>query len=174
MNIHPLFVHFPIALLTLYALLEIASCFFPQDWKKTDTVLHIKMFLVIVGGLSLLPTLLTGGISGDLRGGGSLIEMHETFAQITTVIFGLLAGGYTLWLFDSLGWSKSLSEKHVFFEKIFLYGRKLVDIIMHMPVRIALALLGIVAITVTGGLGASIAYSPDVDPVVHFIYNLVM
>lgn len=34
------------------------------------------------------------------------------------------------------------------------------------------AALGLVAITITGGLGASIVYGPDVDPVVHFIYSL--
>jgi len=174
MNIHPLFVHFPIALLTLYAVLEILTCFIPARYKKSDILLHIKTFLIITGGLALLPTLGTGEMAGELLGGGTLIETHEFFAQITATLFGLLAAGHTLWLFDTLGWSDWFTQKHTIIEKIFTLARKIADIIMHRFVKVSLAILGLVSITITGALGASIVYGPQVDPFVTFIYNLIL
>jgi len=35
-----------------------------------------------------------------------------------------------------------------------------------------LALLGLVLIIITGGLGAAIVYGPNVDPFVNFIYSI--
>jgi len=174
MNIHPLFVHFPIALLTLYAVLEIASCFFPSKWKKGDALLHIKTFLVMTGGLALLPTLETGEMASELLLGSALIEKHEAFASITTSIFGLLAAGHALWLLDSHGWLERLEGSHKIVAQIIALVRKVVDIIMHRVLRPVLAALGLVSITITGALGASIVYGPQVDPFVTFIYNLVL
>ena len=37
-----------------------------------------------------------------------------------------------------------------------------------------LALLGLIAITITGGLGGAIVYGKDVDPIVSFIYKLTV
>jgi uncharacterized membrane protein len=73
MNLHPIFVHFPIALLTIYALLEVfiplkVKVFKVCKWQNTKLYAllvnpiwkHIKAFLVIFGAVTVIPTLLTG------------------------------------------------------------------------------------------------------------------
>ncbi len=176
MNIHPLLAHFPIALLTVYALIEIIFCFLPAKFKKTDWLLTLRTFLVIAGFMTLFPTLSAGEFAESIKPASAhnLIEHHEFFAQLTTIIFGLLAGGYTLWLFDAQGWSEKLTEKSKLIAFIFTWGRKLADIIMHPFVRPTLAVFGLITITITGALGAALAHGPHTDFIVSFIYDAIM
>ena len=149
-NLHPILVHFPIAFLSLYAVLEFIR------FRKILALpywFYIKALLVIVGALSTIPTILAGiaiksGFSGDpvsVR----IISFHEPFAITTSIIFGILAVGYLI------AWIKGKS-----------------NFILTPAVSVILSILGLVAITVTGALGASIVYGPNLDPAVHFIYNL--
>lgn len=144
MNIHPAFVHFPIALLVLYTLIEIIpfSLWFPKI--KWDT---IKMFLLSVGFLSIIPASVTGGIASELIGESNLVEAHERAALATSVIFfGAVA----------LSWYGHFKGRAVPLR----WGLKF------------LAVIGLVAVFITGSLGAAIVYGSDVDPIVSFIYQL--
>ncbi len=123
MNLHPIFVHFPIALLTLYAVLEIAiplkiKFYKLCKWDKPETSPRlaklyellinpvwnsIKAFLVIIGTLLAFPTLQTGEWAEETYMGtgvseasqiGRLIETHSTFADFTVIVFSILAIGY--------------------------------------------------------------------------------
>lgn len=47
MNIHPMIVHFPVALLTLYALYEIISSVFPKINNRA-----LKTLMLIIGFIS--------------------------------------------------------------------------------------------------------------------------
>jgi hypothetical protein len=40
--------------------------------------------------------------------------------------------------------------------------------------RLPLALIGVLAITITGALGGVIAFGPDIDPAATFFYNLLV
>lgn len=195
MNIHPIFIHFPIALLSLYAVLEIAiplkiKAFKLFGWntlgasssfkKMYQLVINpvwnsIKAFLVIFGTLLAFPTLQTGewaeemyqGYATDIRAfaeseTGKLIELHSTFANLTVIIFSILAVGYLariLWTTYTLK-----LQKYTFIEAI-------PNIVLSSWVAPLLALAGIVAITITGALGGAIAHGPDTDPVVQMIYG---
>lgn len=49
-TLHPLFVHFPIALLTLYACIELFSLFI-KKWREDNNLFVMKLLLLIIGSL---------------------------------------------------------------------------------------------------------------------------
>ncbi|MBI5913541.1 hypothetical protein HY839_03850 [Candidatus Azambacteria bacterium] len=166
MNIHPLFVHFPIGLLVLYAVLEILPLtrWYPQaPWGAVKTV------LLIFGAAGAVAASGTGEIAEKLlanEGAEELIEVHKKFATMATLIFGALAYAYFV---------RWISEHHRIFEgrlRPLSFLRTIADIIMMRWAAVILALIGLMAITITGGLGAAIVYGPDADPLVTIIYSL--
>ncbi len=169
MNIHPVFVHFPIALLTVYAIAELIR------FKKLTQVsyfFYVKAILVISGTLSAFLALNTGEgaenlVDHSLR---PLIEMHATFASASTWIFGIISALYLIsWI------SKSELNQKIQTSSIGNYWNKVVTLvnqILNSSFMILLALLGLMVITITGALGGAIVYGPNVDPIVNFIYHL--
>jgi len=58
MNVHPIFVHFPIALLTIYALLELIQFKKVTSWNPW---FYIKASFVVFGAIGTYAALFTGG-----------------------------------------------------------------------------------------------------------------
>ncbi|MDH5562129.1 MAG: DUF2231 domain-containing protein [Nitrospirota bacterium] len=93
--LHPMLVHFPIALLFTSVLFDIVA-----TWFKRETFREGALWLLIIG--------LTGGIAASFAGGWaekaaeqagiaeSLIETHETLAFATLGIFSVLLLGRLL------------------------------------------------------------------------------
>ncbi len=136
MDLHPIFVHFPIALLTVYAIFELVR------FKKVVNKFYwfyIKATLAIAGELFAFLAYL----SSPNEGGHPLVEMHETFAIATICIFAIISVSYLL------EWFKP--SKYSLF-------------VMRPYIIIPLALLGLAAITITGGLGGAIVYGTHFDP----------
>ncbi len=171
LNIHPMFVHFPIAFLTVYGGLELLRFkkILSQPWW-----FYVKMSFVVFGFLGALLALQTGGLIEDefeRSSLGPLMETHASFATATTVVFGILAGLYLLTWFklvsDSQAWLKKngirqlwqllITTHQVFYKPWFL---------------ISSAFAGLVLITITGALGGALVHGPEVDPVVSAIYHL--
>jgi len=165
-NLHPIFVHFPIALLTVYAVLELAR------FKKLQERLyafHVKATLVILGALSTIPAYLTGNEQLESQQPGTAfyrtMVIHSQWALATLVIFCFLAAVKAAeWLL--LEWT-SMPER---LKKPLGWARY----VSRSPLMPILALVGLVCVTVTGALGGSLAYGPDVDPFVSFIYKLLV
>lgn len=173
-NVHPIFVHFPIALLTIYALFELL--YFKQIRNLAYTF-YIKAFLVVAGSAAAFVTLQTGewaaeGLeSGPMR---QLIETHSNWADIATGIFTVLAASYAIaWLNRSPGFAAFVGRTP-WLRGIWLLLTKLQKLFIETPLVVILALGGLAAITITGALGGSMVYGPDVDPVVSFIYHLLI
>ena len=80
MFLHPIVIHFPIALLTVYSILEIIR------FKNDDT----KRVLVILGTLGAYVAALTGPGGEGVR----ILDMHELFAKLTIIIYSLIAISY--------------------------------------------------------------------------------
>lgn len=167
MNIHPLFVHFPIALLSLYSVLELLSF---GRWGRSPQLLWTKTLLSIVGTISAFITLQTGEMAEHLMGRDTslrnVVEMHSTFANIATYVYALIAACYLIrmlqntiptwtWNASVLGWLVALQR-----------------FVLHPVTAKLLAVVGLVGIVVASALGGSLVYGPDADPFVSFIYHL--
>ena len=81
-NIHPLFVHFPIALLLIYSIIKILPL---QKWLPAVAWKHIERALLFFGVLGAFAALSTGEIAEQMtRPNNDVVEAHSLFAAIAT------------------------------------------------------------------------------------------
>ncbi len=174
MNIHPIFVHFPIALLTMYAILELVRFkkIIEKPWFE-----YVKGSFVIIGALSSSLALQTGELAEELYKKNSevrnLIETHASWAGFASYIFALLATLYAIHFVVKS--SFHIKIQNTLIKPLWLFivqiSEKLFETVWFMMVA---SFVGIVAITITGALGGAIVYGPNVDPVVKIIYSLLV
>lgn len=97
MNIHPLFVHFPIGILCLYVFFELLSA---TRFEKSIKAFEFRALLAVFGSLSAILTLSTGELAEEAikpsQALHQVIETHSMFATITTAIFIVLAASYVV------------------------------------------------------------------------------
>lgn len=168
MNIHPLFVHFPIAFLTIYAVIELLST--TALLQRQRWLLGTKQFLLFVGTVAAFVTLQTGELAEHALGDRSLaplVETHAFFASAATYLFLGLSLIYLFQWAHSRAWFES--RVPLFLKKITTLYSKIFD---HRAVIVLGALAGIVTIVITGALGGAIVYGPSVDPIVSLVYGL--
>lgn len=103
--------------------------------------------------------------SGDFK---ELLETHELFALTTVAIFSVLAASYGCYFIANSPYRTMPIFSNVLWRNL----EKLAHFIRETWIAPLLALAGLVTITITGGLGASMVYGPEIDPFVHFIYSL--
>lgn len=166
MNIHPLIVHFPIALLSVYSLLEVIRRFTPgHKW------LHARAVLVITGTIGAFFSLSSGETAEHLyqnRDLHAVLEMHSLMANITTWIYAILAACYLLhWLKVDVN-----QQKLPGFVRTIIDGlSKVSSVILRTPLAPLLALIAFLALGFVGGLGGILVYGPEFDPVTSLIYS---
>jgi hypothetical protein len=173
MNFHPIFVHVPVALLTLYAILELLRFKKLTNWQP---FFYIKMAMVFFGTLGTLPSLASGeAIEHEFEAAGlrALVETHSAWAVGTTWLFGIITLGYFVtWINRASAFPKA--TQHTIIAPLWKILTKLSDALIKRNLVIALALVGLLAVTITGALGGAIAYGPDIDPAAQFFYNLLV
>ncbi len=161
-NIHPIFVHFPIALLFLYSLIKIIPF---QKWFPKVSWKHIENVLLVIGLLGAFVALSTGETATHLvHPNRQLVSAHSLFASITTLLYGLLVLGEILpFVVNNL---KFNSPKVI---NIIVFIQKMIT----SPfVSKSLAVLGMLAITVTGLLGGAMVYKNSADPLTGIVLHL--
>ena len=173
MNIHPLLVHFPIALLTLYAVCELIR------FKKITAKLywfHVKAILIIAGLVTAELALGSGeAIEHMFKEKNpikdAIVPVHAASAEGTIGIFLILAISYLiLWIeYDS---SKTFLVRYSALVKPWERLTKIAKWIVNTPVALVLALIGVIGVTITGALGGAMVHGPDIDPFVSFVYHL--
>ena len=164
MNIHPIFVHFPVAFFTFYALAELARI---QLLTRQPYWFYIKASLVILGCLGGVAAIVTGQMAEDIMRGSPALEKHEMFAFLTFGVFGFLALCYAAaWLRREVLKNPAMTDS-----SISVVGSWAEKIVAGWP-AVVLALLGLALVTITGSLGGSMVYGPATDPVVKIIYQI--
>lgn len=164
-NIHPLLVHFPIAFLVIYSVIKILPL---KKWFPSVSWNHIERVLLVVGVCGAMAASSTGEVAEHLvRPNRQLVEMHSTFAALSTWMYGILLAGEALLVLNA-GILQKLSSPVVM--KVSLW---LQSVICSRVVGITLALVGLVAISVTGLLGGVMVYGTTADPVAGWVVQLL-
>lgn len=173
MNIHPLLVHFPIGLLVMYAIFEMLRF---RSLRALSYWFYVKAIFVIAGTGAAYIAFGGGEIAEEIVGTLDpsklpLIETHSGFAGATTAVFSILALAYLIvWIArarhtENSGQINNKSMRFIFRSAQFILGT---------PLAPVFALVGLITMIITGALGASIVYGPDVDPFVKVIYSFIM
>jgi len=84
-HLHPMIVHFPVALITVGFLAEVVSLFF----KKEKCLSRTGFYLLILGALAAVAAWSTGHLFTNEPSQGAIVEIfekHETGALITMVL----------------------------------------------------------------------------------------
>ena len=167
MDIHPLLVHFPIAFLMVYALLEIITVFYFQRFHQ---IIFVKTFLLAVGMLGAFAALVTGYIAGERLGAFAVLEAHRFWAQFSAFLFLILCVGYLLYWLDIFKMVQKLPNS---IRRYWNFVEKLRRFILKPVVRLVLACSGLASIGITGALGASMVFGTTYDPVITIVYRLL-
>lgn len=134
-NIHPMLVHFPIAILLLAVLLDFLNFFLPDEWWDTlkSTILYG------IGTLSAIVVYYTGTLAADSvflpSGAQSVLNEHADWAWWTVWFFG----AYTV-LRIFLHWYKAMDRKSI----------RIAAFVLAMP--------GVVLLYETGDQGAKMVF----------------
>ncbi len=168
MNIHPLFVHFPIALLLVYSFFEIIRI---RSWQQAPWIIPVKRITLLIGVLFSFISLNTGELAEHNLSDPALlriVEKHSLFATTATYIYVALLVAYLTEVLVSQKWWGRVPRVIQTF--LLWYAR----VPLSSRVRLFLAFAGAIAITITGALGGAMVYGPTVDPVVWFVYKTIV
>lgn len=165
-NLHPIFVHFPIALFTIYSFIKI----FPfRRWMPRVSWLDIERVLLVFGIFGAFFALGTGDTAEHLyRGSRAIVEVHSGFASASVWIYGILLFGEFLAILNK--------EFFTFLErypKILKVSKSLEKIIKNRIIGKFLALIAFVVLFVAGVLGGVMVYGTTADPFASMILNLL-
>ena len=130
--IHPIIVHFPIALLCASVAFDVLA----RRWP-TGSFRDTSLYCLLAGVLSAALAVVTGGMEEELaeRAGApeSVLELHESLGTVTLVVFVVLLG----WRFAmQWGWVKDIPS-----------------------LTLGLGAIGIVMLALTGYWGGELVYT---------------
>jgi uncharacterized membrane protein len=165
-NLHPIVVHFPIALLSIYSVIKILPF---KKWLPEIPWRDIERLLLIIGVVGVFASLSTGEIAERLTSPDhDLVEAHSTFATLTAIFYVLLLAGEIICCANN--------KLILFFKKYILVG-KILNILektlCHKRISAILALFGLISIFVTGLLGGVLVHGPTVDPTAPFVLKIL-
>lgn len=171
MNLHPIIIHFPIACLVLYTILEVVSFFIPKTRQK----LHITtLFLLYIGLIGTFFALQSGELAQDILDISKswLVDTHEDYGEFTHQLYMILWIFYIAYTILQNKIGKNYRPKIVK-----QYQQKLIDISDHKGIKISIviiACIGLITLSITWALGWAISHGPDTDFIVSFFYNLLI
>ncbi len=162
-DIHPIVVHFPIALLFVYSILKILPL---SKWWSGVSWRQIERVLLIIGVCGAFVALATGSTAAHLaKPDRTLLHAHETFAQLTTILYSALLVGEI---------AAFINERALVSQPTLLRIIQIVESILANRVFSAiLAFVALIALFMTGLLGGAIVYGAAADPLAGIILPLL-
>lgn len=89
MNWHPIFVHFPIALLVTSFGLDLLAL-----RRRSETLRQAGFYNLLVGAVGIVVAVITGSLVEDaaeqVSGAHDLVETHKGLGIVTMILYGLL------------------------------------------------------------------------------------
>ncbi len=174
MDFHPIIVHFPIALLTIYSLMELIR---PKILQNNETWFYIKTIFIIIGTIGALFALTSGDIAAHQYTNNELeplIDTHEGFAGAATKLFFVMSITYIL-TFINRKYKKYITRAYNGkLAKLWQILIKIKNIIHMTPIIYIIAIAGLILITITGALGGALIYGPDTDPLIQLVHNIFL
>lgn len=172
LNIHPIFVHFPVAFLSIYAILELIRF---RKIMDQPYWFYVKAVMVIFGALGAHASFLSGKFASLATGlpegsESKLLEQHEFFALATVILFSVVAAGYAIsWISRQFTFNFIAGS---FKNKLWVMLSLVSSFILRTPVIIVLSLVGLAFITITGGLGGIMVHGSEADPFFGAVYKM--
>lgn len=165
-NIHPIIVHFPVALLFSYSVLRILPL---RRWFPRVAWMHVETIFLVLGFAGALAANVSGEVAEHLaRPNHRLVETHAAFAMASTWIYGILLAGVLarimLPVVTQMQRIPSLVVSLV----------RLVDRLVNMKaIAILLVIAGLISISITGLLGGAMVYGVTADPLAPAVLKLL-
>lgn len=170
-NIHPIVVHFPVAMLMAYSIIEIISLFSQKRAAKLYTTKTIILWIGAVWGFMALQT---GEWTQEfLWISGDLVHTHEEYADKTFFVYAIITVYYIIkTMYIQQIWGK------YWVNNIQAYHSQLTSFFASSVTQVIVTLIAIVwmgLLTITGALGGAIAHGTNNgDPVSDWaVANLV-
>ncbi len=155
-DFHPLVVHFPVALLCIYSLLQILPL---HRWFPKIAWTQIKTLLLCIGFLGSLAGAVTGEVAAGLNNPQhDLLELHETFASLVQLFYGILLGSVIV---EYIHRRYSNLNRYTVIRLLYMIAA-FVDTRI---ITVLLSVLGLVALVVTGVFGGVMVYGAAADPI---------
>ncbi|MEI8062348.1 MAG: DUF2231 domain-containing protein [bacterium] len=165
-NLHPIFVHFPIALLFLYSVIKILPL---KTWFPKIAWRDIERALLFFGVLGAFAALATGDTAENLvHPNRQLVNAHSNFAAVATWLYGaLLFGEIAAFLNVFYG---TQNKKYKFISTTLVFIEK---VLCNRIFSTVIAFIALVMISITGLLGGVIAYGVTADPFSSVVLKLL-
>jgi uncharacterized membrane protein len=164
-NLHPIFVHFPIAFFLLYSLFAILPF---EKWFKSASFKTFKIILLAAGLLGAILATSTGEIAERFTNGPEeVLHWHELFAGTSNGIFIAL---FIMEILDPI-----VNYLRIKFDLGVLGGllKKFSEFFSERWIIILVAIAGVIAISMTGLLGGVLVHGLEADPLAKPILNIL-
>ncbi len=164
-NIHPILVHFPVALLFLYSIIKILPL---AKWWPNVAWKDIERTLLIFGVLGACAAMLTGETAQRIEEPPrDLVEAHSNFAAVATFFYCVLLFAEIVSIIKSKYGAAIKSE---WMQK----GMIIIETnLSNGIVSKIIAFLGLISITVTGMLGGVMVYGLTADPLAPIVLKIL-
>ena len=173
MNIHPMIVHFPVALLTVYSLMELVRF---RKINSNDVWFYIKSFVIVVGTLGSYAAFMAGDPAAHIYRQAhpemrSILGLHETWAGITVTIFSIIAVIYLVQVLRKAGYVEKIKNIPII-GSVWNIVSAISDFMFKPSIMVTLALAGLLSVTLTGAFGGTLVYGSTSDPFISLVNKI--